>query len=87
VHGKDFRFYKQHAVGHVVEDIEQKGTMNNYNMRPDEGFFQEVEEAYSQTNMKNEDLQVKKAICCHLFMLILTTSFILRWRKLMRTKR
>lgn len=59
VHGKDFKFYKQHAVSHVVEDIEEKGTTNNFNTRPGEGFFQEVEEAYEQTNKKNADVQVR----------------------------
>jgi len=58
-HGKDFKFYKQHAVVHVIEDIEQKGATNNFNTRPGEGFLQEVEEAYNQTNKKNADIQVR----------------------------
>jgi hypothetical protein len=65
VHSKDFNFYKQHAVCHVIEDIEQKGTTNNLNTRPGEGFFQEVGEAYDQTNKKNADIQVQFARRCH----------------------
>lgn len=58
MHKKDFKFYKQHAVSHVIEDIEQKGTTNNFSTRPGEGFLQEVKEAYGQTNNKNADVQV-----------------------------
>ena len=58
VHKKDFKFYKQHATGHVIQDIEQKGTTNNFNTRPGEGFLQEVKEAYNQTNGKDAEVQV-----------------------------
>jgi len=58
-HGKDFRFYKQHAVSHVIEDIEQKGTTDNFCTRPGEGFIQEVKEAYEQTNKRDADHQVR----------------------------
>ena len=61
VHKKDFKFYKQHAIGHVIEDIKQKGTTNNFNTRPGEGFLQEVKEAYDQTNKKKADIQVPMA--------------------------
>ncbi|KIM72356.1 hypothetical protein PILCRDRAFT_93491 [Piloderma croceum F 1598] len=50
VHKKDFKFYKQHATGHVIQDIEQKG----------EGFLQEVKEAYNQTNGKDAEVQMAK---------------------------
>ncbi|KAJ7802115.1 hypothetical protein B0H13DRAFT_1672392 [Mycena leptocephala] len=56
---KDFAFYKQHACAHVNDDIRNKGVPAGYSTRPDEGFHQEVKEAYSQTNFKNTDPQVK----------------------------
>jgi len=62
-YGKDFRFYKQHAISHVVKDIEQKGTTDNFSTRPGEGFIQEVNEAYKQTNKRNADRQVRS--CRH----------------------
>lgn len=58
-YGKDFCFYKQHAASHVIEDIEQKGATNNFSTRPGEGFIQEVNEAYKQTNKRNADQQVR----------------------------
>lgn len=58
VYGKDFRFYKQHASAHVIEDIREKGPPTGYSTRPGEGFHQEVNEAFDQTNCKNTDPQV-----------------------------
>jgi hypothetical protein len=58
VHKKDFKFYKQHVTSHIIQDIEQKGTMNNFNTCPGEGFLQEVKEAYNQTNRKDAEVQV-----------------------------
>lgn len=59
-YGKDFGFYKQHAAAHVIQDIREKGTTNNYSTRPGEGFHQEVQEAWEQTNGKNTDPQVRR---------------------------
>lgn len=57
-YGKDFKFPKQHWVSHVIEEIEMKGAMTHCSARPGEGFFQEVRQAYDQTNKRNEDIQV-----------------------------
>lgn len=57
-HGKDFNFFKQHYVCHIIEDIRQKGTTDNTSTRPGEGFQQEAAEAYDQTNKKNAEKQV-----------------------------
>jgi hypothetical protein len=57
-YGKNFNFYKQHWIAHVIEDIENKGTTDNFVARPGEGFHQEVKEAWNQTNCKDTDLQV-----------------------------
>ena len=58
-YGKNFNFYKQHAISHVIEDIRQKGATPNFSTRLGEGFQQEVAEAYDQTNKRNPDRQVR----------------------------
>ncbi|KAJ7201091.1 hypothetical protein GGX14DRAFT_659051 [Mycena pura] len=57
---KDFNFYKQHAMAHVVEDITEKGAPPGYSTRPGEGFHQEVKEAFDQTNFRNTDPQLAR---------------------------
>jgi len=57
-YGKNFDFFKQHYVSHVVSDIRQKGTTDNMSTRPGEGFNQEAAEAYAQTNGKQAESQV-----------------------------
>ncbi|KAJ6461166.1 hypothetical protein C8R47DRAFT_993682 [Mycena vitilis] len=52
-YGKNFKFFKQHAKSHIVEDILSKGTTNHGSTRPGEGFQQEAAEAYKRTNFKN----------------------------------
>lgn len=59
-YGKNFDFLKQHLVTHAIQDIEQKGTLDNYDTRVGEGFHQEVQEAYAQTNCKNTEPQVRQ---------------------------
>ncbi|KAG1844256.1 hypothetical protein C8R48DRAFT_780313 [Suillus tomentosus] len=59
-HGKNFDFLKQHLVTHAIQDIEQKGTLDNYDTRVGEGFHQEVQEAYAQTNCKNTEPQMAR---------------------------
>ncbi|KAJ6577876.1 hypothetical protein B0H19DRAFT_985472 [Mycena capillaripes] len=53
VYGKDFDFFKQHALYHLVQDIQDKGTTDHGSTRPGEGFQQEAHAAYSRTNGKN----------------------------------
>ncbi|KAJ7766860.1 hypothetical protein B0H16DRAFT_1661404 [Mycena metata] len=57
---KDFNFYKQHAIAHVIDDIHDKGPPPGYSTRPGEGFHQEVKEVYAQTNGKNTDPQLAR---------------------------
>ncbi|KAK7041128.1 hypothetical protein R3P38DRAFT_2512305, partial [Favolaschia claudopus] len=59
-YGKNFDFPKQHAVSHVIRDLRETGTTNNYTTRLGEGFHQEVKEAYGQTNGKDEDPQLAR---------------------------
>ena len=58
VHGKNFNFFKQHYVSHIIADIRQKGTTDNTSTRPGEGFQQEAAEAFEQTNMRQAEKQV-----------------------------
>ncbi|KAL1739937.1 hypothetical protein HDZ31DRAFT_68438 [Schizophyllum fasciatum] len=60
VHGKSFKFYKQHFASHAERDIREKGTLNHASTRPGEGFIQEAAEAYSQTSKKNVDPQMTR---------------------------
>lgn len=57
-YGKSFDFYKQHAMNHVKQEIELKGTLDNFNTCLGEGIHQEVRECYKGTNGKNADPQV-----------------------------
>ncbi|KAJ7245494.1 hypothetical protein C8J57DRAFT_1242108 [Mycena rebaudengoi] len=59
-YGKSFDFPKQHASSHVIDDIREKGTTNHHTTRPGEGFHQDVQQAYPQTNGKNEDPQLAR---------------------------
>ncbi|KAJ7769544.1 hypothetical protein B0H14DRAFT_3116658 [Mycena olivaceomarginata] len=60
VYGKNFDFFKQHAVSHVVSGIWDKGTTNHGSTRPGEGFQQEAREAYKQTNCKDVAPQMSR---------------------------
>jgi hypothetical protein len=55
---KNFNFFKQHYVSHIITDIRRKGTTDNTSTRPGEGFQQEAAEAYKQTNKKQAENQV-----------------------------
>ncbi|KAF9034770.1 hypothetical protein BJ165DRAFT_1604623 [Panaeolus papilionaceus] len=57
-YGKNFNFLKQHAISHVIQDIQEKGTVDNFSTRTGEGFQQEASQAYKQTNMKNAEHQM-----------------------------
>ncbi|KAJ7221503.1 hypothetical protein GGX14DRAFT_669953 [Mycena pura] len=57
-YGKDFDFFKQHAVAHVLKDIWDKGTTNHGSTRPGEGFQQEARAAYETTNRKDAEHQM-----------------------------
>ncbi|KAF8576359.1 hypothetical protein K439DRAFT_1288195, partial [Ramaria rubella] len=70
LYGKDFNFPKQHAPAHLGYDIVNKGATNNYGTRVGEGFQQEVQQAYIQTNGKKVEGQMitidenQEAIAC-----------------------
>ncbi|KAJ6559299.1 hypothetical protein B0H10DRAFT_1845936, partial [Mycena sp. CBHHK59/15] len=59
-HGKSFDFPKHYSCAHILYDLREEGTTNHYTTRLGEGFHQEVNEAYAQTNEKKEDPQVNK---------------------------
>ena len=85
VYGKNFNFFKQHYVSHIITDIRQKGTTDNTSTRPGEGFQQEAAEAFEQTNKK----QAEKQVWLMLIILWLTSFFEWwsRWSKLMKIKK
>ncbi|KAF8584403.1 hypothetical protein K439DRAFT_1646930 [Ramaria rubella] len=70
LYGKDFNFPKQHALAHLEYDIVNKGATNNYSTRVGEGFQQEVQQAYVQTNGKRVEGQMvtidenQEAVAC-----------------------
>ncbi|KAF8581179.1 hypothetical protein K439DRAFT_1647974 [Ramaria rubella] len=70
LYGKDFNFPKQHAPAHLGYDIVNKGATNNYSTCVGEGFQQEVQQAYIQTNGKKVEGQMitidenQEAIAC-----------------------
>jgi hypothetical protein len=59
---KNFNFLKQHAPQHVLQDIREKGTVDNFSTRNGEGVQQEASQAYKQTNMKNAEHQVSVVV-------------------------
>ncbi|KAJ7885741.1 hypothetical protein B0H14DRAFT_3734854 [Mycena olivaceomarginata] len=59
-YGKDFEFFKQHALSHLVSDIRKKGTTNHGSTRPGEGSQQEARTAYARTNGKNAAHQMSR---------------------------
>ncbi|KAF9004381.1 hypothetical protein BDQ17DRAFT_1390310 [Cyathus striatus] len=76
---KNFSFFKQHYIMHIISDIKNKGTTDNMLTCPGEGFQQEAPQAYKQTNKK----KVKKQVS--LFMILSITKYnlictpLLRW--------
>ena len=75
-HGKDFDFFKQHYVCHIIEDIRRKGTTDNTSTRPGEGFQQEAAEAFEQTNKKNAEKQVCSLSITHFIIQVPLTLVI-----------
>ncbi|KAF8980125.1 hypothetical protein BDQ17DRAFT_1517813 [Cyathus striatus] len=57
---KNFSFFKQHYITHVISDIKNKGTTDNMLTCPGEGFQQEASQAYKQTNKKKVKKQMVK---------------------------
>ncbi|KIJ29756.1 hypothetical protein M422DRAFT_188008, partial [Sphaerobolus stellatus SS14] len=56
--GKNYNYPKHHNLVHLPEDLRAKGSTVNYTTRPGEGFQQEVQQAYDQTNFKNTEPQM-----------------------------
>ncbi|KIJ54948.1 hypothetical protein M422DRAFT_153273 [Sphaerobolus stellatus SS14] len=56
--GKNYNYPKHHGLLHLPEDLRAKGSTINYTTRPGEGFQQEVQQAYDQTNFKNTEIQM-----------------------------
>ncbi|KZV78330.1 hypothetical protein EXIGLDRAFT_634169 [Exidia glandulosa HHB12029] len=57
-YGKNFNFFKQHNLAHVVESIEEMATTQHQSTRPGEGFIQEVKQQYRRSNGRNVEQQM-----------------------------
>ncbi|KIJ43201.1 hypothetical protein M422DRAFT_170034 [Sphaerobolus stellatus SS14] len=55
---KNYNYPKHHSLIDLPEDLRSKATVENYSTRPGEGFQQEVQQAYDQTNFRNPESQV-----------------------------
>lgn len=51
---------------HLPFDLRMKGSTDNYSTRPGEGFQQEVQQAFDQTNFRNTDSQA----CVHIVLVL-----------------
>ncbi|KIJ37767.1 hypothetical protein M422DRAFT_259605 [Sphaerobolus stellatus SS14] len=58
LYSKNFNYPKHHSLVHLPEDLRAKGVTENYSTRPGEGFQQEVQQAYDQTNFRDIEPQV-----------------------------
>ncbi|KIJ31105.1 hypothetical protein M422DRAFT_267313 [Sphaerobolus stellatus SS14] len=59
-HNKNFNYPRHHNLIHLPGDLRAKGMTDNYSTRPGEGFQQEVQQAYDQTNFRNAEPQMLK---------------------------
>lgn len=59
LYGKNYAYPKHHALVHLPFDLKMKGSTDNYTTRPGEGFQQEVQQAYDQTNFRDTEKQVR----------------------------
>ncbi|KIJ45000.1 hypothetical protein M422DRAFT_251649 [Sphaerobolus stellatus SS14] len=57
---KNYNYPKHHTLLHLPEDLQAKGSTLNHTTRPGEGFQQEVQQAYDQTNFKNTEAQMTR---------------------------
>ncbi|KIJ52403.1 hypothetical protein M422DRAFT_156634, partial [Sphaerobolus stellatus SS14] len=57
---KKYNYPKHHTLLHLPEDLRVKGSTLNHTTRPGEGFQQEVQQAYDQTNFKNTEAQMTR---------------------------
>ena len=66
---KNYNYPKHHFLAHLPFDLQVKGTTENYTTRPGEGFQQEVQQAYNQTNFRDTEQQVLYSLffCAHKF--------------------
>ncbi|KIJ44427.1 hypothetical protein M422DRAFT_252026 [Sphaerobolus stellatus SS14] len=58
LYSKNFNYPKHHSLVHFSEDLRAKRVTENYSTHPGEGFQQEVQQAYDQTNFRDNEPQV-----------------------------
>ncbi|KIJ43728.1 hypothetical protein M422DRAFT_169582, partial [Sphaerobolus stellatus SS14] len=57
-YNKNYNYPKHHFLMHLPWDLRAKASTDNYTTRPGEGFQQEVQQAYDQTNFRNTEPQM-----------------------------
>ncbi|KIJ42288.1 hypothetical protein M422DRAFT_254693 [Sphaerobolus stellatus SS14] len=57
-YGKNYDYPKHHSLVHIPFDLRAKAAVDNYTTRPGEGFQQEVQQAYDQTNFRDTEPQM-----------------------------
>ena len=55
---KNYKYPKHHSLVHLTQDLRAKASTEHYTTRPGEGFQQEVQQAYDQTNFRDVEPQV-----------------------------
>ncbi|KIJ35457.1 hypothetical protein M422DRAFT_180706 [Sphaerobolus stellatus SS14] len=59
-YNKNYNYPKHHFLMHLPFDLRSKASTDNYTTRPGEGFQQEVQQAYEQTNFRDTERQMIK---------------------------
>ncbi|KIJ31220.1 hypothetical protein M422DRAFT_267173 [Sphaerobolus stellatus SS14] len=57
-YNKNYTYPKHHFLMHLPWDLRAKASTDNYTTRPGEGFQQEVQQAYDQTNFRDIEPQM-----------------------------
>ncbi|KIJ40358.1 hypothetical protein M422DRAFT_256913 [Sphaerobolus stellatus SS14] len=57
-YNKNYNYPKHHFLMHLPWDLRTKASTDNYTTRAGEGFQQEVQQAYDQTNFRNTEPQI-----------------------------
>ncbi|KIJ28337.1 hypothetical protein M422DRAFT_270406 [Sphaerobolus stellatus SS14] len=61
-YNKNYNYPKHHFLMHLPWDLHAKASTDNYTTRPGEGFQQEVQQAYDQTNFRNTEPQMVRIV-------------------------
>ncbi|KIJ48583.1 hypothetical protein M422DRAFT_162395 [Sphaerobolus stellatus SS14] len=59
-YNKNYNYPKHHFLKHLPFDLRSKASTDNYTTRPGEGFQQEVQQAFDQTNFRDTEPQMTR---------------------------